>query len=96
MTQQANNQNKLENISAWVEHLHELESSASAGKIMTDEEYNFRLQSVIDGSCFQKYLNNILQQKEETLKKLAALEKTENYLRKTISEVQSFIKTQDS
>lgn len=96
MTQQADSQNKLENISGWVEKLHELESSAMAGRIMTDEEYYSRLQSVIDGSCFQKYLNNILQQKEETLKKLAALEETENSLRKTISEIQCFIKTQDS
>ncbi|BAZ11681.1 hypothetical protein NIES4071_35070 [Calothrix sp. NIES-4071] len=96
MTQQANNQNKLEDLNAWVEKLHELDSSAMAGKIMTDEEYNSRLQSVIDGSCFQKYLNNILRQKEETLKKLAALEETENYLRKTISEVQQYIKTPNS
>lgn len=96
MTQQANNQKKLKEILAWVEQLHELDSSAMAGKSMTDEEYDSRLQSVIDGSCFQKYLDNILQQKQETLNKLAALEETEVYLRKTIAEVQSSIKNQKS
>jgi hypothetical protein len=96
MTQQANNQKKLKEILSWVEQLHELDSSAMAGKSMTDEEYDFRLQSVIDGSCFQKYLDNILQQKQETLNKLAALEETEAHLRTTIAEVQSSIKNQKS
>ncbi len=45
-------------------------------------------QSVIDGSCFQKYLDKILRQKEE-IQKLAALSETEQMLRKTIAEIQS-------
>lgn len=89
MTSSANNSYTNEEINAWVEQLHELESSAMAGKIMSDEEYSARIQSVIDGSCFQKYLDKILRQKEETLQKLAALSETEQTLRKTIAEIQS-------
>ncbi|MEC4815237.1 MAG: hypothetical protein SAK29_18455 [Scytonema sp. PMC 1069.18] len=51
-----------EDLKKWVE-LDELGMTAMAGRPFTDEEYNARLQSVIDGSCFQKYLNNILQKK---------------------------------
>ncbi|KYC40097.1 hypothetical protein WA1_29550 [Scytonema hofmannii PCC 7110] len=89
MTYSANNSSTQEEINAWVEQLHELESSAMAGKIMSDEEYNARIQSVIDGSCFQKYLDKILQQKEETLKKLTALSETEKMLREKIAEIKS-------
>lgn len=89
MTYSANNSYTKEEINAWVEQLHELESSAMAGKIMSDEEYNARIQSVIDGSCFQKYLDKILQQKEETLKKLTALSETEKMLREKIAEIKS-------
>ncbi|MBW4506334.1 MAG: hypothetical protein KME64_07470 [Scytonematopsis contorta HA4267-MV1] len=81
-----NENDTLEEIKVWAEQLHKLESSS--GRIMSDEEYDARIESVIDGSCFQKYLNNILRQKEETLKKLAELEETEQMLRKTIAEVQ--------
>jgi cell shape-determining protein MreC len=56
---------------------------------MSDEEYNARIQSVIDGSCFQKYLDKILKQKEETLKKLTELSQTEQMLREKIAEFQS-------
>lgn len=89
MTHSANNNYSKEEINAWVEQLHELESSAMAGKIMSDEEYNARIQSVIDGSCFQKYLDKILKQKEETLKKLTELSQTEQMLREKIAEFQS-------
>ncbi len=89
MTHSANNGYTKEEINAWVEQLHELESSAMAGKIMSDEEYNARIQSVIDGSCFQKYLDKILKQKEKTLKKLTELSETEQMLREKIAEFQS-------
>lgn len=89
MTYSANNSYTKEEINTWIQQLHELESSAMAGRIMADEEYNARIQSVIDGSCFQKYLDKILQQKEETLKKLAALSETEQMLREKIAEIQS-------
>ena len=89
MTHSANNNYSKEEINAWVEQLHELESSAMAGKIMSDEEYNARIQSVIDGSCFQKYLDKILKQKEKTLKKLTELSETEQMLREKIAEFQS-------
>lgn len=77
-----------EDLKKW-EDLDELGMTAMAGKPFTDEEYNARLQSVIDGSCFQKYLNNILQQKKETRNKLAALEETEQILRKALGEIEN-------
>ncbi|BDA74717.1 hypothetical protein CAL7716_088830 [Calothrix sp. PCC 7716] len=96
MTYSANHNYTKQEVDAWVEQLHELESSAMAGRIMTDEEYNARIQSVIDGSCFQKYLNKILQQKEETLKKLADLSEAEQMLRKKIAEIQGHKINHDS
>ena len=89
MTYSAKNSYTKQEINAWVEQLHELESSAMAGRIMVDEEYNARIQSVIDGSCFQKYLDKVLLQKDETLKKLAALSQTEQMLKTKIAEIQS-------
>jgi|GEM_PF-2447259 len=89
MTYSANNSQTKQEINAWVEQLHELESSAMAGRIMADEEYNARIESVIDGSCFQKYLDKVLLQKDETLKKLAALSQTEQMLLNKIAQIQS-------
>ncbi len=77
-----------EDLKKW-EELDGLGMTAMAGRLFTDEEYNARLQSVIDGSCFQKYLNNILSTKEKTRKKLAALEETEQMLRKTLGEIEN-------
>lgn len=59
-----------------------------AGRVMSEKEYNARIDSVIDGSCFQKYLHNKLRQKEETQNKLAGLEETEQMLRTIIIEVE--------
>jgi|GEM_PF-7002033 hypothetical protein len=67
----------LEELKKWGEKLDELGMTAIAGKIMSDEEYNARIQSVIDGSCFKKYLNGVLRKKESVLKKLADLEEIE-------------------
>ncbi len=47
-----NNRKTLPEINAWVERLHELEATAMCGTPISDEEYEQRLQSVIDGSCF--------------------------------------------
>ena len=47
-----------------------------------------RLQSVIDGSCFAKYLDKVLKQKQELQDKLVGIEKTEQMLRKKIAEFQ--------
>lgn len=81
-----------EEIEKWRE-LDELGLTAIAGRPFSEEEYDERLQSVIDGSCFQKYLNKILRRKKETLQKLAELEETEQMLRKTIAEIQSVDKS---
>lgn len=94
MTDSVNKNYDLSEIHAWVEKLHELENSAMICKIMSEEERNDRLQSVIDGSCFEKYLNNVLRQKELTLKKLADLEVVEENLRNIIAELKN--KTQIS
>ncbi|WP_243146604.1 hypothetical protein [Scytonema sp. UIC 10036] len=56
---------------------------------MSDEEYEHRLQSVIDGSCFAKYLDKVLKQKQELQDKLAGIEKTEQMLRAKIAESQT-------
>lgn len=75
----------LPEINAWVEKLHELEATAMCGTPISDEEYEQRLQSVIDGSCFAKYLDKVLKQKQEIQTKLAAIEKTEQMLRAKIA-----------
>lgn len=49
--------------------------TAMSGTPMSDEEKERRIQSVIDGSCFVKYLEKILERKQKLLKKLAATEK---------------------
>ncbi len=69
------------------EKLDELGMTAMCGTPMSDEEYEQRLQSVINGSCFTKYLDKVLKQKQELQDKLAAIEKTEQMLRKKIAEV---------
>jgi hypothetical protein len=56
---------------------------------MSDEEYEHRLQSVIDGSCFAKYLEKVLKQKQELQDKLVSIEKTEQMLRAKIAEFQT-------
>ncbi|RUS99296.1 hypothetical protein DSM106972_077380 [Dulcicalothrix desertica PCC 7102] len=81
-----------EELAKWRE-LNELGLTAIAGTPFSEEEYDARLQSVIDGSCFEKYLNKILRRKEETLKKLAALEETEQMLKKTIAEIKDASKS---
>jgi hypothetical protein len=55
------------------------------GTPISDEEYEQRLQSVIDGSCFAKYLDKVLSSKQEIQTKLAAIEKTEQMLRAKIA-----------
>lgn len=69
----------------WRERLDELGMTAMCGTPMSDEEYEQRLQSVIDGSGLIKYLNKILKQKQEVLEKLADLEAIEQVLRDKIS-----------
>lgn len=68
------------------EQLDELGMTAMCGTPMSDEEYEQRLQSVIDGSCFAKYLDKVLKQKLELQDQLAAIEKTEQMLRTKIAE----------
>ena len=81
-----NRQKTLSQINAWIERLHELEATAICGTPISDEEYEQRLQSVIDGSCFAKYLDKVLSSKQEIQNKLAAIEKTEQMLRAKIAE----------
>ncbi len=47
-----------EDLERW-EKLDELGMTAMCGTPMSDEEYKHRLQSVIDGSCFAKYLDKV-------------------------------------
>jgi hypothetical protein len=75
-----------EDLKRW-ETLDELGMTAMCGTPMSNEEYEQRLQSVIDGSCFVKYLDKVLKQKQELQDKLVAIEKTEQMLRKKIAEV---------
>jgi hypothetical protein len=75
-----------EDLKRW-EILDELGMTAMCGTPMSDEEYEQRLQSVIDGSCFVKYLDKVLNEKQKLQEKLAAVEKTEQMLRKKIAEV---------
>ncbi|MBW4667947.1 MAG: hypothetical protein KME60_11080 [Cyanomargarita calcarea GSE-NOS-MK-12-04C] len=74
-----------EDLERW-EKLDELGMTAMCGTPMSDEEYEHRLQSVIDGSCFVKYLDKVLKQKQELEDKLAGIEKTEQMLRTKIAE----------
>ncbi|WP_243147130.1 hypothetical protein [Scytonema sp. UIC 10036] len=63
--------------------------TAMCGTPMSDEEYEHQLQSVIDGSCFAKYLAKVLKQKQELQDKLASIEKTEQILRAKIAELET-------
>ena len=71
------------------EELDELGMTAMCGTPMSDEEYEQRLQSVIDGSCFAKYLDKILKQKLHLQDQLAALSQTEEMLLAKIASIQS-------
>ena len=73
-----------EDLERW-ERLDELGMTAMCGTPLSDEEYERKLQSVIDGSGLLKYLDKILKQKQEALKKLADLEAIEQVLRDKIS-----------
>ncbi|MEM7552488.1 MAG: hypothetical protein AAF378_00025 [Cyanobacteria bacterium P01_A01_bin.84] len=73
-----------EDLERW-ERLDELGLTAMCGTPISDEEKDRRIQSVIDGSCLLKYLDKILKQKQEALKKLADLEEIEKVLREKIS-----------
>lgn len=84
-----NNQQTEEELERWRERLDELGMTAMCGTPMSDEEYERRLQSVIDGSCFVKYLNKILERKQKLLERLAATEKTEKLLRDKIAEMEA-------
>lgn len=75
-----------EELEKWGSELDELGMTAIAGRPMSDEEYNDRIQSVIDGSCFEKYLKGVLQRKEALLQKLADVEAVEQHLRNIIAE----------
>lgn len=77
-----------EDLERW-ERLDELGLTAMCGTPMSQEEKDRRIQSVIDGSCFKKYLEGILQRKQRLLDKLAATEKTEKLLRDKIAQMES-------
>ena len=77
-----------EDLERW-ERLDELGMTAMCGTPMSDEEKERRIQSVIDGSFFKKYLEAILQRKQKLLNKLAATEKTEKLLRDKIAEMEA-------
>lgn len=77
-----------EDLERW-ERLDELGLTAMCGTPMSDEEKDRRIQSVIDGSCFVKYLEGILQRKQKLLKKLEKTEKTEKLLRDKIAEMEA-------
>ncbi|NJN07550.1 MAG: hypothetical protein HC815_05985 [Richelia sp. RM1_1_1] len=66
--------------------LDELGMTAMCGTPLSDEEYEQKLQSVIDGSGLVKYLNKVLMQKQDLLKKLADLEAVEQVLRDKIAQ----------
>lgn len=76
-----------EDLERW-EKVDELGMTAICGTPMLNEEYEHRIQSVIDGSCFVKYLEKVLKQKQELQNKLAGIEKTEQMLRTKIAELQ--------
>ncbi|MEM6753071.1 MAG: hypothetical protein AAF630_08900, partial [Cyanobacteria bacterium P01_C01_bin.38] len=69
--------------------LDELGMTAMCGTPMSQEEKDRRIQSVIDGSCFVKYLNKILERKQKLLERLATTEKTEKLLRDKIAEMEA-------
>ena len=73
----------------WRERLDDLGMTAMCGTPMSQEEKDRRIQSVIDGSCFVKYLEGILQRKQKLLDKLAATEKTEKLLRDKIAQMEA-------
>ncbi len=77
-----------EDLKRW-QRLDELGMTAMCGTPMSDEEYEHRLQSVIDGSCFTKYLDKVLKRKKELQDKLKGIEQTEQMLRAKIAEFQN-------
>ena len=81
-------QPSVADLKRW-EELDELGMTAMCGTPMSDEEYEQRLQSVIDGSCFSKYLDKIRAQKLQLQDQLAALSQTEQMLLTKIASSQS-------
>lgn len=84
-----------EDLERW-ERWDELGMTAMCGTPMSDEEYEQRLQSVIDGSCFSKYLDKVLKQKLQLQNQLAALSETEQILLTKIAEIQNQKTSQSS
>ncbi len=81
-------QHSAASLKRW-EELDELGITAMCGTPMSDEEYEQRLQSVIDGSCFVKYLEKVRVQKLHLQDQLAALSQTEQMLLTKIASSQS-------
>ena len=86
---QINDERELtdEELKEWGDRLDELGMTAVAGRPMSDEEYNARIQSVIDGTCFEKCLTAILRRKSKLLQELESTQKLEQQLRGYIAEI---------
>jgi hypothetical protein len=71
---EATNYTKKADIDKWGQELDELDSTAFAGKPVSDDEFTQIAQSYIDGTYLYNYLEKVKNKKRELLAKLAELE----------------------
>jgi translation initiation factor RLI1 len=91
MSELINNQEDLANIVKWGEALDELDSSAFAGKPVTDEEFTEIAKSYIHGTSLQQYLDKIRTKKQDLLTKIDELETIEKEIQEQITKQSSNI-----
>lgn len=87
---EATNYTKKVEIEKWGQELDELDSTAFAGKPVSDEKFTQIAQSYIDGTYLYNYLEKVRNKKHELLAKLTELELIEGEIQ------QQIIKTQNS
>lgn len=84
MSKSVNNQEDAIDIIKWGEELDELDSSAFAGRSVTDEEFTEIAESYVNGTYLNKYLEKVRAKKQDLLAKVAELETIEKEIKEQI------------
>jgi uncharacterized protein YllA (UPF0747 family) len=77
-----------EELQYWAK-LDELDTSAFAGREISEEEYNRVFDAMMDGSNLVKHLAKIKQRRQELIQEACELEKYEKWLENHINEQQT-------
>ncbi|KYC38123.1 hypothetical protein WA1_37880 [Scytonema hofmannii PCC 7110] len=91
MSELINNQEDIAKLVKWGEELDELDSSAFAGKPVTDEELTEIAKSYIHGTYLQNYLEKLRTKKQDFLAKIDELETIEKEIQEQILKLSSKI-----